>query len=60
MADKMGELSFLPRPDREPDKDAFLGEVLTGWKRQQFAKNFGEKTIKRRLNRVLAFCDFTG
>ncbi|GAB3578215.1 hypothetical protein GCM10027406_14040 [Leifsonia lichenia] len=60
MVDKIGGLSFLPLPDRGPDKDAFLGEVLTGWKRQQFTKNFAEKTISRRVKRVLAFCDFTG
>lgn len=60
MADKMGGLSFLPLPDRGPDRDAFLSEVLTGWKRQQLTQNFVERTIKRRLKSVLAFADFTG
>lgn len=60
MVDKMGGLSFLPLPDREPDRDAFLEEVLTGWKRQQYTKNFVERTISRRINRVLDFCDATG
>lgn len=60
MADKAGGLSFLPLPDRGPDKDAFLGEVLTGWKRQQLTKNFASKTVGRRVGRVLSFCDFTG
>ena len=60
MVEKRGSLSFLPLPDRGPDKDAFLAEVLTGWKRQQYTKNFTEKTISRRINRVLDFCDATG
>ncbi|WP_198417013.1 tyrosine-type recombinase/integrase [Cryobacterium sp. TMS1-13-1] len=60
MVDKMGGLSFLPLPDRGPDKDSFLAEVLTGWKRQQYTKNFVAQTITRRINRVLDFCDFTG
>lgn len=60
MVEKRGALSFLPLPDRGPNKDAFLAEILTGWKRQQYAKNFTEKTISRRIKRVLDFCDATG
>lgn len=60
VVDKMGGLSFLPLADRGPDRDGFLSEVLTGWKRQQLTRNFVEKTIKRRQRAVLAFADFTG
>ncbi|MDH6532951.1 site-specific recombinase XerD [Aurantimicrobium minutum] len=60
MVDKMGGLSFLQFPDRGPDRDAFLEQVLTGWKRQQFTKNFTEKTVKRRIASVVGFAEFSG
>lgn len=56
----MGGLSFLQFPDRGPDRDAFLEQVLTGWKRQQFTKNFTEKTVKRRIASVVGFAEFSG
>lgn len=56
----MGGLSFLPRPDREPDRDAFLGEVLTGWKRSQITQNFTPQTAKRRVASVMRLADFSG
>ena len=34
----VGRLSWLPVPDVQADPDAFLSEVLTGWKRQQLAR----------------------
>ena len=60
MVEKMGGLAFLPLPDRGPNKDAFLSEILTGWKRQQSTRNFTNKTVTRRVNRILDFCDATG
>jgi integrase len=60
LVDKMGGLSFLPLADRAPDRDGFFSEVLTGWKRQQSTQNFTQGTIRRRVNSVLAFADFTG
>jgi integrase len=59
VVEQLGGLSFLPLPDRGPDRDAFFGQILTGWKRQQFAKNFGASTINRRLASIQAFADFT-
>jgi len=56
----MGGLSFLPLPDRGPDRDSFFSEVLTGWKRQQSTQNFTQGTIKRRVASVMSFADFTG
>lgn len=60
MADKMGRLSFLPRRDRELDRDGFFEHVLTGWIRSQFTQNFTERTVKRRLRSVIRFADFSG
>jgi site-specific recombinase XerD len=56
----MGGLSFLPLPNRGPDRDAFFEQILTGWKRQQVTKNFTEKTVRRRIASVMAFAEFTG
>ncbi len=58
--DKMGGLLFLPRRDREPDRDGFFEHVLTGWKRAQFTQNFTERTVARRLRLVIRFADFAG
>ena len=60
MADKLGGLSFLPLPDRGPDRDAFFERVLTGWKKQQVTKNFTQATVERRLANVPGFAEFTG
>lgn len=57
---KLGSLSFLPKPDRQPDGEGFFHEVLTGWKRSQLTQNFVETTIKRRISNVIRFADFTG
>lgn len=45
LSDKIGSLAFLPRPDREPDRDAFFEHVLTGWKRSQFTQNFWRRPL---------------
>ena len=60
MAEKMGRLSHLPVPAVQNDKDGFFEQLLTGWKRAQFTKNFTERTVKRRLRTVMRFTDFTG
>lgn len=60
MVEKLGGLSFLPLPDRGPDRDKFFEQVLGGWKRQQYARNFTKKTVERRISSVLAFADFAG
>lgn len=56
----MGGLSFLPTPDRQPDRDAFLSEVLTGWRRSQITQNFTQQTAKRRIASVMRLADFSG
>lgn len=60
MADELGGLSFLPRPDRQYDGDGFFEQVLTGWKRSQFAQNFTDRTVARRLRSLVRFADFCG
>lgn len=60
MADELGGLSFLPRPDRQYDGDGFFEQVLTGWKRFQFAQNFTDQTVRRRLRSLVRFADFCG
>jgi integrase len=60
MTRKMGGLSFLPTLDRQPDQDAFLSEVLTGWKRAQLTQNFTPQTAKRRIASVMRLADFSG
>lgn len=56
----MGGLSFLPLPDRQPDRDAFLNEVLNGFKRSQITHNFADATWTRRIATVMKFADFCG
>jgi len=56
----MGGLSFLPTPDRQPDSDAFLSEVLAGWRRSQITQNFAQQTAKRRIASVMRLADFSG
>lgn len=56
----MGRLSHLPVPAVRNDKDGFFEQLLTGWKRAQFTKNFTERTVKRRIRTVMRFADFTG
>ena len=36
----MGQLVYLPAGVAGPDPDAFLSDVLTGWRRAQLAQNF--------------------
>jgi len=60
VSDEFGRLSWLPTPQVRADPDAFLGEVLTGWKRQQLANNFGVKTVQRRTAAVLRMASFVG
>ena len=60
MGDQFGGLAFLPLPNREPDRDAFLSEVLTGWKRSHLAQNFTLQTTKRRVASVMRLADFSG
>lgn len=60
LGDKFGGLAFLPLPNREPDRDGFLSEVLTGWKRSHSAQNFTMQTTKRRVASVMRLADFSG
>jgi len=60
VSDDFGRLSWLPTPEVRADPDAFLGEVLTGWKRQQLANNFRVKTVQRRTAAVLRMASFVG
>lgn len=41
-----------------PDPDAFLSDVLTGWRRAQLAQNFSPDTARRRVASVLRMGDF--
>lgn len=60
MSDELGRLSWLPTPEVLADPDAFLSEVLTGWKRQQLSRKYGVKTVQRRTAAVLRMASFAG
>lgn len=49
----MGQLVYLPAGVAGPDPDAFLSDVLTGWRRAQLAQNFSAGTARRRVASVL-------
>lgn len=42
------------------DPDAFLSDVLTGWRRAQLAQNFSADTVRRRVASVMRMGDFAG
>ena len=56
----MGRLAYLPAGVSGPDPDAFLSDVLTGWRRAQLAQNFATDTARRRVTSVLRMTDFVG
>ena len=56
----MGQLVYLPAGVAGPDPDAFLSDVLTGWRRAQLAQNFSPDTARRRVASVLRMSDFVG
>jgi hypothetical protein len=56
----MGQLVYLPAGVAGPDPDAFLSDVLTGWRRAQLAQNFSPGTARRRVASVLRMGDFVG
>lgn len=56
----MGRLVYLPAGVAGPDPDAFLSDVLTGWRRAQLAQNFSPDTARRRVASVLRMGDFVG
>lgn len=56
----MGQLVYLPAGVAGPDPDAFLSDVLTGWRRAQLAQNFSPDTARRRVASVLRMGDFVG
>jgi hypothetical protein len=56
----MGWLVYLPTGVAGPDPDAFLGDVLTGWRRAQLAQNYSPDTARRRVASVLRMGDFVG
>jgi hypothetical protein len=45
----MGRLTYLPAGVSGPDPDAFLSDVLTGWRRAQLAQNFSTDTARHRM-----------
>jgi hypothetical protein len=56
----MGQVVYLPAGAGGPDPDAFLDDVLTGWRRAQLAQNFSHDTARRRVASVLRMGDFVG
>ena len=54
----MGRLVYLPAGAGGPDPDAFLSDVLTGWRRAQLARNFSPDTARRRMASVVRMGDF--
>ena len=54
----LGRLAYLAVPSAPPDPDAFLSDVLTGWKRRQLAENMNPKSVARRLASVLRMAEF--
>jgi hypothetical protein len=60
MDGSMGRLVYLPTGVAGPDPDAFLSDVLTGWRRAQLAQNFSPDTVRRRIASVLRMGDFVG
>ncbi|APE14982.1 tyrosine-type recombinase/integrase [Mycolicibacterium rhodesiae] len=60
MDDAMGRLVYLPAGASGPDPEAFLEDVLTGWRRAQLAQGTSTETIRRRNAQVLRMADFVG
>lgn len=60
MDDSMGRLVYLPAGASGPDPEAFLEDVLTGWRRAQLAQGTSSGTIHRRYAIVLRMADFVG
>jgi hypothetical protein len=56
----MGRLVYLPAGVAGPDPDAFLNDVLTGWRRAHLAQNFSSETVRRRIASVHRMADFVG
>ncbi|KAA0096075.1 site-specific integrase [Mycolicibacterium sp. P1-18] len=60
MDGSMGRLVYLPAGVAGPDPDAFLNDVLTGWRRAHLAQNFSSETVRRRIASVHRMADFVG
>jgi hypothetical protein len=56
----MGRLVYLLAGVADPDPDAFLDDVLTGWRRVQLAQNFSPDTTRRRVASVCGWASFVG
>lgn len=56
----MGRLAYLPAGVSGADPDAFLSDVLTGWRRAHLAQNFSTGTARHRVASVLRMTDFVG
>ena len=56
----MGRLVYLPAGSAGPDPEAFLGDVLAGWRRAQLAQNFTADTVRRRAASVRQMVEFVG
>lgn len=54
----MGRLVYLPAGAGGPDPDAFLDDVLSGWRQAQLAQNFSGNTVRRRAGSVKQMTEF--
>ena len=56
----MGRLVYLPAGSAGPDPEAFLGDVLAGWRQAQLAQNFRSDTVRRRAASLRQMVEFVG
>ncbi|MBX4171784.1 tyrosine-type recombinase/integrase [Rhodococcus sp. DMU2021] len=56
----MGRVVYLPAGENGPDPEAFLDDVLAGWRQAQFARNFSGDTVRRRVRSVEQMIEFVG
>jgi len=48
----VGRLVCLPAGAGGPDPEAFLDDVLSGWRQAHLAQNFSGDTVRRRVSSV--------
>jgi len=53
----MGQLVYLPTGVAGPDPDAFLSDVLTGWRRARGVRNLAHTTVRAYQTDVKLFLD---
>ncbi len=56
----MGRLVYLPAGAAGPDPEAFLDDVLSGWRQAHLAQNFSGNTVRRRASSVKQMTEFVG